>query len=74
MCTIPNKTLSSLNRRRKSANRLENRRGNSNFQEGNKGDLQDYRPISSISHICKLFTRIIINRITDKLDAFEPPE
>lgn len=44
------------------------------YKKGNKKDLKNYRPILLLSHLYKLLTEIINNRITTKLDAFQPPE
>ena len=42
-----------------------------------KGDIKDignYRPISLVSHISKLFTRVLTNRLEGILDSNQPRE
>lgn len=43
-------------------------------KKGDNTNLENYRPISLLSHLYKLFTRIITNRITAKLDSYQPVE
>ncbi|CAG9136621.1 unnamed protein product [Plutella xylostella] len=43
-------------------------------QKGNKALLKNYRPIALLSHVYKLFSRVITNRLEQRLDDFQPPE
>jgi hypothetical protein len=40
---------------------------------GDKKDIAKYRPITLTSHLYKLFMRVIMNRVSDDLDANQPP-
>ncbi|XP_044767130.1 uncharacterized protein LOC123323016 [Coccinella septempunctata] len=44
------------------------------FKKGDNGNVENYRPISLLSHMYKLLTRIITNRLTNKMDAYQPAE
>ena len=43
-------------------------------KKGNRDDLNNYRPISLMPNMYKLFTKILTNRITKIMDENQPPE
>ncbi|KAH7691315.1 hypothetical protein AAVH_40170, partial [Aphelenchoides avenae] len=43
-------------------------------KKGDTEDLKNYRPICLLPVIYKLFTKVVLNRITEQLDAAQPPE
>eukprot|EP00106_Octopus_bimaculoides_P021404 XP_014788846.1 PREDICTED: RNA-directed DNA polymerase from mobile element jockey-like [Octopus bimaculoides] len=44
------------------------------YKKGNRKDLKNYRPICLLSHVYKLFTKIILNRLSRHLDEQKPRE
>jgi hypothetical protein len=44
------------------------------FKSGDKCDIGNYRPISLIPHLYKLFMKVMMFRIRDVLDKEQPPE
>ena len=44
------------------------------YKKGDQKDISNYRPISLLNNIYKLFTKIITNRITRTLDENQPRE
>ncbi len=44
------------------------------YKKGDKSNINNYRPISLISNLCKVFTKIIKNRIYPQLDSMQSKE
>jgi len=44
------------------------------FKKGDKKKMENYRPITLNSNICKVFMKVIKNRIYGQLDSFQPKE
>lgn len=41
------------------------------FKKCDNTNIENYRPISLLTHLYKLHTKIITNRLTDKLDVYQ---
>ena len=44
------------------------------FKKGDSTNIENYRPISLLSVLYKLLTKIIVNRLTNKLEFYQPIE
>lgn len=44
------------------------------FKKGDKTNIDNYCPISLLSNLYKLLMRILINKLTKKLDDYKPVE
>lgn len=44
------------------------------FKKGDNTNIENYRPINLLSHLYKLLIKIITNRLTHKLDFYQPVE
>ena len=44
------------------------------YKKGDREDLKNYRPLCLLSHIYKLFTKIIVERLSRHLDEQQPRE
>lgn len=44
------------------------------YKKGDKTNISNYRPISLVSTICKIFTKLIQSRLKNILEAYQPEE
>lgn len=44
------------------------------FKKGDNTNIENYRPVSLLSHLYKLLTKIITNRLTNKFGSYQPVE
>ncbi|CAF4832363.1 unnamed protein product [Pieris macdunnoughi] len=44
------------------------------YKKGDTRDISNYRPISLLSSIYKLFSSLLLSRISDKIDLMQPVE
>ena len=44
------------------------------FKKGDKADIKNYRPVSILSHVYKIVTKVLRNRPKTELDEQQPRE